>query len=415
MDAAVFDAHYRVVQDEFAQRGIYLDVAYDNDGDPDYIYERGRLLVADPQVNLPLLVERLDGARLLETVEEGAGFAVVSIDDLRVGFLDVPDALALLDPGYHDELPRRPGVTPRFSPNHLFHVERLCSAVEPEVAAETCDPYPPPRVPAAGEQPVRIALVDTGLVQPVDPVLTWLSGAVEGEDDPLPTVLPGGLKLIPPFAGHGTFVAGVARCMAPRAEIFVGNELNISGATLESKIIGKIEQVVASFQPAVLNLSSGTYTRNNWDPIAFEGFLGRHSGLTLVAAAGNDGTDRPLFPAALGGVISVGALGPDQLHLAWFSNYGPWVDVYTLGEGIINAFPVGEYRYHEPPKQPARQDFLFPLARWSGTSFAAPMVSGRIAARMGQTGESSRDAVAALITEARQNAPGRPGPALLLD
>ena len=44
----VFDAHYRIVQDEFALRGISLEVAYTPNGDPDYIYERGRLLIAEP-------------------------------------------------------------------------------------------------------------------------------------------------------------------------------------------------------------------------------------------------------------------------------------------------------------------------------------------------------------------------------
>src|SRR5271166_2573458 len=200
--------------------------------------------------------------------------------------------------------------------------------------------------------------------------------------------------------------------MAPRSEIFVGNELNIAGATLESKIVGKIEQVAARFQPAIINVSSGTYTRNDWNPIAFEGFTDRHPDLTLVAAAGNDSTDRPLYPAASPGVISVGALGTDQTHLAWFSNYGQWVDIYALGEGIVNAFAISQYRYHEPPKQPARQDFLRPLARWSGTSFAAPLVSGTIAARMARTGESSRQAAEALLNEAQQNAIDGIGPVL---
>jgi len=408
---AVFDAHYRIIQDEFALRGITLEIAYTPNGEPDYIYERGRLLVAAPDDNLGRLREGLDGA---EVIERGDGVAVVSIDRLRNGYLSVPDALALLDPVFHEDLAHGPGVTPLISPNHLFHVERLCSAIEPEVPGGSSQPWPLPREPAEGEQSVRIGLVDTGLIKPVDPALTWLSAGVDGEDDPLITVLPGGLRLIPPFAGHGTFVAGVARCMAPRSEIFVGNELNIAGATLESKIIGKIEQVVARFQPAIINVSSGTYTRNDWNPIAFEGFAHRHPDLTLVAAAGNDSTDRPLYPAAFPFplVISVGALGPDQAHLAWFSNYGRWVDMYALGEGIVNAFAVGQYRYHEPPKQPARQNFLRPLARWSGTSFAAPLVSGMIAARMGRTGESSRQAAEALLNEARQNAIDGIGPAL---
>ena len=408
---AVFDAHYRIMQDEFALRGISLEIAYTPNGEPDYIYERGRLLVAEPDHNLGRLHGHLDGA---EVIERGEGLAVVSIEHLRGGYLSVPDALAVLDPVFHGDLDRGPGVTPLISPNHLFHVERLCSAIEPEVPGGSSQPWPPPREPAEDEQPVRIGLVDTGLIKPVDAALTWLSAGVDGEDDPLITVLPGGLRLIPPFAGHGTFVAGVARCMAPRSEIFVGNELNIAGATLESKIIGKIEQVVARFQPAIVNVSSGTYTRNDWNPIAFEGFINRHPDLTLVAAAGNDSTDRPLYPGAFPfpGIVSVGALGPDQEHLAWFSNYGQWVDVYALGEGIVNAFAVGQYRYHEPPKQPARQDFLRPLARWSGTSFAAPLVSGMIAARMGRTGEQSRQAAEALLDEARQHFIDGIGPVL---
>ena len=185
-------------------------------------------------------------------------------------------------------------------------------------------------------------------------------------------------------------------------------------ATLESKIVGKIEQLVERFDPAIINVSSGTYTRNDWNPIAFEGFADRHPHLTLVAAAGNDSTDRPEYPAAFPWVISVGALGPDQTHLAWFSNYGRWVNVYALGEGIVNAFAVGQYRYHEPPKQPARQNFLRPLARWSGTSFAAPVISGMIAARMGRTGESSTQAAEALLSEARQNPIEGVGPVLLV-
>ncbi len=407
---AVFDAHYRIVRDSFAREGVWLDIAFTPDGQVDYIYEQGRLLVGAPNDNLNPLIGRLRGSSVIEQNDD---VAVVSIDNLDDGHLSVPDALALLDPDFNRDLPV--GATPRISPNHLFHVERLCSAIEPEVPSGPPQPWPPPRVAAADENPIRVGLVDSGLVKPVDPRLTWLSG-VEGEDDLLGPILPGGLRLIPPFAVHGTFVAGVARCMAPVSEVFVGNELNIAGATLESKIVGKMEQLIADFQPAIINVSSGTYTHENWAPVAFEGFLQRNSDVLLVAAAGNDATDRPLYPGAFPfpGVISVGALGPDQAHLAWFSNYGPWVDLYALGEGIVNAYTVGQYHYHEPPKEPARQDFLAPFARWDGTSFAAPIVTGMIASRMGRTGESSRDAAEALLVEAEQNRIPGVGPALLV-
>ena len=123
--------------------------------------------------------------------------------------------------------------------------------------------------------------------------------------------------------------------------------------------------------------------------------------MIVVAAAGNDGSARPLYPAAYDWVISVGALGPDQTHRAWFSNFGSTVDVYALGEGMINAFTTGEYRYHEPPRRPARQNFELPIARWDGTSFAAPLITGMIASRMGR-GESAHDAWAGVLAQARQ-------------
>ena len=44
----------------------------------------------------------------------------------------------------------------------------------------------------------------------------------------------------------------------------------------------------------------------------------------VVAAAGNAGSSRPAYPAAIGEVIAVAAT--TDVERAWFSNYGPWVD-----------------------------------------------------------------------------------------
>jgi subtilisin family serine protease len=108
---------------------------------------------------------------------------------------------------------------------------------------------------------------------------------------------------------------------------------------------------------------------------------------------------RKFWPAACDWTISVGSLGADEQHRAWFSNYGDWVDVYALGEGVVNAYATGEYVYQVPPKRPAVQTFDG-LAVWSGTSFSAPVVAGMIAQEMAETGSAGATAARAVLGRA---------------
>jgi hypothetical protein len=430
----VFDAQYLAVKNRFYEQGTEIEVAYSPNGEVDYIYVVDQLLARRDNIELlrtmlpGLLDVERDELRGLGDRQLPDGLVVLSIKHLEEGRFTVPEVLDRLDERL-EERRKRLGEDnqvpatgePLATPIHVLHTAKLCPPGEPVVpVGSPTQPSPPVPGNRREQDRVRLVISDTGLLENFLPGnldvfrYQWLEG-VDGDRraDPLGRILPSGLPGIPdegewrsiPFeAGHGTFVAGVARSMAPRASVYVGNHFTMAGAALEYEVISGLDELIRDQSPHVINVPAGGYTRKDLPLLSFSDFRRRHDDITLVAAAGNDSTRRPFWPAAFPWAIGVGAFGGDEQNLAYFSNYGDWVNVYALGEGLVNAYATGVYTYQEPPKQPAQQVFRG-MARWDGTSFASALVSGLIVAEMARGGGPAREA-AGRVLEAAQGIRG---------
>jgi len=330
---------------------------------------------------------RRDDVRLLD------GELVRYVLPPRTGGETVPEVLDLLEEG---GLPRGAAT-----PDHWVHVSpggggQTCPATEAEETGLT-EPWPPVAPQEKGRQ-VSVVVVDTGWnpTSGTDGRTPWLDG-VDGDDEQ------NGADLRP-YAGHGTFIAGVVRCMAPMTDLWVeGFAIGGvgGGGILESEIVGQLVEAM-KHDPKVINLSAGCRTRLDLPSKAFARFHRKYLenvDCVLVAAAGNDSWAAPFWPAAFDWAVGVGSLDRDG-RVSEFSNYGVSADVYALGRNVVNAFPDGTFECHETPNKGDIRVFGTGLARWSGTSFAAPVVAGLIAREISETGSSAADARDAVLARA---------------
>ncbi|QCW02212.1 S8 family serine peptidase [Natrinema pallidum] len=209
-----------------------------------------------------------------------------------------------------------------------------------------------------GSEDVVIAVVDQG-IQYDHPALEAAiddrigTDLLDADDDPYPAN----------EANHGTHVGGIA---AGRSDDGIGHAgisdcSLLSVRALDENGVGSLSDIADAIQWSadqgadIVNLSLGV--DGSYDTLTAACEYAADHGVLLVAAAGNDGSDRVYSPAAADSVVAVSAVDSDD-SLASFSNTGPAIELAAPGSRLVSSVTGDEY------------------ARMSGTSMAAPVVAG---------------------------------------
>lgn len=286
------------------------------------------------------------------------------------------------------------------------------TAVAPVIKGMLGLASPRPAAVGPGDRPasdtrgagVRVAVIDTGIdPAAVDASHGWLAGVqvddrADGNTDLLDAV-PAPDGLLDEAAGHGTFVAGVVRQMAPACEVTAIKAMDSDGVGTEFSVAEALMRLADNENaPDLVNLSVACLAEEQIAPIAIDAaidaLITRHPDTLVVAAAGNDASASPTWPAAGKAVLSVAARDGGQA--AAYSNTGYWVDFSVPADGIVSTYVQGVREIGAGGSgSPERIEYGGPFAAWSGTSFAAPQVAGLLAALRSE-GLSSQQAVARL-------------------
>ncbi|WP_270180973.1 S8 family peptidase [Alkalihalobacillus sp. CinArs1] len=322
-----------------------------------------------PQELIVHFNESVNSTYAKEIVKKAGGNVIETTDDFFVVKVNGNAAQAI------KALEKNPHVD-YAEENSMFHV-----SYTPNDPFFSSEQYAPQKVkaPAAWDvsqssSSVKIAVIDTG----VDYNHPDLSGKVikgydfaDNDNDPMDEHY------------HGTHVSGIAAAntnngigiagLAPKASILSVRVLDESGS-------GSLDDVAQGIRYSadqgaqVINLSLGGILGSQTLKDAVN--YAWNKGSVVVAAAGNESTPKPSYPAYYSNAIAVAATDQNDM-IAYYSNYGTWVDIAAPGSSVYSTMPGNSY------------DNL------SGTSMASPVVAG-VAGLLASQGRSASEIRTAL-------------------
>jgi subtilisin family serine protease len=224
---------------------------------------------------------------------------------------------------------------------------------------------------------VVIAVLDTG----IDGMHPALSGAVSPQGV---SVVPGSAQwsdigdgldsdgdgLVDGQVGHGTFVAGLIRLVAPDSMLLPVRVLDSDGIA-DNFQIARAAAWSIDRGAHVVNMSLG----EDYESITIMDVVAeaKSKGVIVVGAAGNRATDDPKeHPASDLNAIGVTALDWSDVR-APFANFGNQLDLAAPGESLVMGLGAGLAKSIIGPI------FGGGYGIWEGTSFATAFVSGTAA------------------------------------
>lgn len=186
---------------------------------------------------------------------------------------------------------------------------------------------------SAGKEPVKVAVLDSGVVATADIDVSKRINLIPGEENIEP--------LFEDFSGHGTAIASIiagkdngdgVTGVNPDAQIYSVKVLDEDNRASVSRIAEGIYKCINE-NIDIINMSFGTTTDSEILHQAVK--AAEDAGILMVAAAGNrgEGDKQVEYPAAYPEVLAVGATGTDA-ELSGISSDGEELEVLAPGENV---------------------------------------------------------------------------------